>query len=155
MPMFLSLGHAFRGGIDINIGVELEPGELYGPVLRDVYMLENYDADYARILIGSGMLDLISRKAMNGVNKTDPLLAVPYANAMACNQYIGKDIDGRKIVDYASQRILQDMPTEQSAFIEDAINMAHEQLCTAIADNDSHKENKIRRLVNYLESRKS
>jgi len=152
MPMYLSVGHAFRGGIDVSVGVELVPGEIYGPVLRNVYLLEQH-ADYARILVGRGLLDLISQSAFDGVTNSNLDHFVGYVQAMSCNHFIGVDSDRYGIVDYASPTILEGVPKEHITLLYKAIKTAYKQVREADEDNDTKKVKKIGRLIEYLESR--
>jgi hypothetical protein len=48
-----------RGGIDIGLGVDMLPNEVYGPVLVDVHRLESAVAEYPRTVIGHGLLSYL------------------------------------------------------------------------------------------------
>ena len=48
-----------RGAIDVGWGVELQSGEVYGPVLARAYELESEIAQYPRIVVGSDVLQFL------------------------------------------------------------------------------------------------
>jgi len=45
MPAFLAKRRPFRCGVDIGLGSEMNPGELYGPGLQNAYLLESTIVD--------------------------------------------------------------------------------------------------------------
>ena len=53
-------GIPIRGGVDVGVGVDLYPNEIFGPVTVSAYTLESKIADYPRIVIGSGLLNYVS-----------------------------------------------------------------------------------------------
>jgi hypothetical protein len=44
-----------RGGIDVGLGLEIFDGEYYGRALVEAYRLESNEAQYPRVLVGSGL----------------------------------------------------------------------------------------------------
>jgi hypothetical protein len=55
----LANGHPLRGGIDVGLGIELGPNEIYGPVLSRAYSLESDIAGYPRIVIGDELISYL------------------------------------------------------------------------------------------------
>lgn len=92
---------AFRGGIDVGVGVEYWPNEIYGPVLRHAYNLESAVAEYPRIVLGNEVMAFIQHTIANTEPGLQPALNRDVASA--CTALICVDQDGVPIVDYLSQ----------------------------------------------------
>lgn len=56
----LRQGIPLRGGVDIGLGVEMFPNEVYGPALLSAYRLESQVAEYPRAAIGETLLEYLS-----------------------------------------------------------------------------------------------
>jgi hypothetical protein len=52
--------HPIRGGIDVGLGMEIAPGEIYGPALERAHFLESCVAEHPRILIGDELWQYLS-----------------------------------------------------------------------------------------------
>jgi hypothetical protein len=50
----------WRGGIDVGIGTQMFPNEVYGPVLLSAYKLESTVAESPRLVVGRGVLDYLT-----------------------------------------------------------------------------------------------
>lgn len=89
---------AFRGGIEVGVGVEYWPNEIYGPVLRHAYNLESTVAEYPRVVLGNKVMAFIHHAIAN----TEPglLPALSRDVGSACTALICVDQDGVPIVDY-------------------------------------------------------
>lgn len=92
---------AFRGGIEVGIGVEYWANELYGPVLRHAYRLENSIAEYPRIVLGPRVMEFIGQ----GCDESQSSLerALRQRCASKCRRLVCLDDDGLPIVDYLGQ----------------------------------------------------
>ena len=89
---------AFRGGIEVGVGAEYWPNEIYGPVLRHAYSLESTVADYPRVVLGDEVMAFIQHAGVN--QESDRLAALNRDVAGACKALIRVDQDGMPIVDY-------------------------------------------------------
>ena len=89
---------AFRGGIEVGVGVEYWTKEIYGPVLRDAYNLESSVAEYPRVVLGNKVMEYIHQVTAN--RETDLLSTLNRDMAAACKALICVDQDGVPIVDY-------------------------------------------------------
>ena len=59
-------GHPARGGLDVGLGVEIAPGEVYGAALERAYQLESEVAQHPRLVIGKELvayLDFLTSRA--------------------------------------------------------------------------------------------
>jgi hypothetical protein len=69
--------HAVRGGIEVGLGVEIGPEEIYGTALGDAYELESTFAKYSRVLIGKIFWDYLSAAGREfHARKADALCAM-------------------------------------------------------------------------------
>lgn len=51
---------AFRAGVEVGLGTELDNGEIYGPVLYKAYELESKVAEYPRIVVGKELINYLT-----------------------------------------------------------------------------------------------
>ena len=51
----LQQGIPLRGGIDVGLGTEMFPNEVYGPALLNAYRLESQAAEYPRTALGENL----------------------------------------------------------------------------------------------------
>jgi hypothetical protein len=89
-----------RGGIDIGIGGEIEPGEIYGPALSRAYILESKKAQYPRILIGEELMEYLYLTAL--LEESEPAHRLARVYARDCLEMTTVDDDGRRILHYLS-----------------------------------------------------
>lgn len=87
-----------RGAIDIAWGVEIRPGELYGPAVIRAYELESEVAQYPRIVVGQVVIPLLEAHRANLGN--DPIVKVSQAWAQRCLDMLVQDDDGNWIIHY-------------------------------------------------------
>jgi hypothetical protein len=86
----LSGGMAIRGGLTVGTALEFSPGEIYGPVLADVYSLEQ-SAGYPRIVIGPRLLEMLAE--VKSARETRAL-------AELAESLVFTDFDGRHALDF-------------------------------------------------------
>ncbi len=99
----LSNNKAFRAGIDIGVGTEMDNSEIYGPALFNAYELESKIAQYPRIVVGDTLMNYLM-----SVSKEDFTLPdQPKEDLLACKdlasrclRMIVRDMDGYPILDY-------------------------------------------------------
>lgn len=90
-----------RGGIDAAWGVELRPGELYGPAVACAYELESTIAQYPRVVVGQRMVDVLEE--CRGSAGTDYFSQYDRTLAEACLKLLLRDDDGNWIVHYLGE----------------------------------------------------
>jgi len=108
--LLLSLSHekAFRAGIEVGLGTELENGEVYGPALFKAYNLESKIAQYPRIVIGPELINYLinlSKKNPQMPNQDPKDIEQCKITADKCLKMIMKDFDGHSIVDYLGDEL--------------------------------------------------
>ncbi len=104
----LSGEKAFRAGIEVGIGTELENGEVYGPALFKAYNLESKIAQYPRIVIGPELINYLinlSKKNPQMPNQDPKDIELSKITADKCLKMIMKDFDGYNIVDYLGDEL--------------------------------------------------
>ncbi|WP_440940018.1 hypothetical protein, partial [Immundisolibacter sp.] len=94
----LATGRPVRGAIEIAWGVELQPGELYGPAVACAYELENAVAQYPRIVVGPETMRYLKRHANNPDQSV--FASVDREFAALCLSMLARDEDGHWIVHY-------------------------------------------------------
>jgi len=104
MLMGFSNHIVLRGGIEIGIAVDWEDFGIYGSALYGAYELESNIADHPRIVLGDELIDYLSFwkkcEGIDFVSKLNKQLA------NQCFSIIGKDGDGRPILDFLSDNML-------------------------------------------------
>lgn len=136
MPAFLAKKRPFRCGVDIGVGAELYPGELYGPAVRKAYYIESKIAQYPRIVLGSDLLDHIEQASNSKEEDIDSKVARALANIWKGN--ITCDLDGHPILDYLKTQF--SFTTSSSGIYKMGISFILEEL-------EKHKKAKNTKLV--------
>lgn len=103
MLMSLAKGKPIRGGIDVGVGMELHPGELYGPVVAKAYQLESSVAQYPRIVVGDSLRDYLAQGASKAGQGLDD--SFWKTSAESTMSFLGEDTDGHLIVDYLGEGV--------------------------------------------------
>ena len=94
----LSSNRPLRGAIETAWGMELHPGELYGAVIARAYELESEIAQYPRIVVGSGTIQLLIAHQQNPLE--DVYSQHNRGLADLCLKMLARDLDGYWIVNY-------------------------------------------------------
>lgn len=101
---------AFRAGVEVGLGTELDNGEIYGPVLYKAYELEHKVAEYPRIVIGKELINYLEQLA-NGRQQMEKQVKedVELCKLMAtnCLKMIVRDLDGVLILDYLGDEFMR------------------------------------------------
>ena len=123
----LAAKRPLRGAIEIGIGGEFFPGEIYGSCLNEAFRLECEIAQYPRIIIGKNVIAyLLSQKEKEGDD-----VATRYQKRLAetCLELITEDVDGYYIVDYLGKRFREFMKRAkvEETIIKDAFAFVQEQ----------------------------
>ena len=82
----------WRGGIDVGIGTQIFPHEVYGPVLLSACKLESTVAEWPRLVVGRGLLDSLA--FTERLPTIEPLDAFTAKVATDCRQMICGSEDG-------------------------------------------------------------
>jgi hypothetical protein len=82
----------WRGGVDVGIGTQIFPNEVYGPVLLSAYKLESTVAESPRLVVGRGLLDYLA--FTERLSTVEPLDAFAARMATGCRQMICGSDDG-------------------------------------------------------------
>lgn len=87
-----------RGAIDIAWGVEIRPGELYGPAVIRAYELESEIAQYPRIIVDQEVVRFLEAYRINLAN--EPISRANRDYAQHCLAMLAQDDDGYWILHY-------------------------------------------------------
>jgi hypothetical protein len=125
----LAMKKAFRAGIEVGLGTELDNGEIYGPVLYKAYELEHKVAEYPRIVIGRELvnyLTALANKHQQLPAQTNEDVELCKVMATSCLKMIVRDLDGVPILDYLGSDFLQSINEnpEQAKKFEEVLNQA-------------------------------
>lgn len=95
----LRANEPIRGGIEISLGVDIEPGEIYGQALEAAYRLESQVAGRPRIVVGPGCVEYLNTVKRGGGSSDE--IGRRFAASMAdlSLSALRKDTDGNIIVD--------------------------------------------------------
>lgn len=125
----LATNKAFRAGIEVGLGTELDNGEIYGPVLYKAYELENKIAEYPRIVVGRELINYLTSLA--NAHKQLPEQAKEDSEwcqlvATNCLKMIVRDLDGVPILDYLGGEFLRNINEnpERAKELEGVFNQA-------------------------------
>ena len=162
----LSLKKAFRAGIEVDIGTELDNGEIYGPALYKAYELENKVAQYPRIVIGKKLIDYLMSVVKNETpapqqSKEDVLLCKNLAEK--CLKIIVRDLDGVLILDYLGKDFIDNINAHEDQAIkktykesfENAFQFIESEYAKRRNSGDSKLALRYYLLMNYFKARMS
>lgn len=125
----LAMKKAFRAGVEVGIGTELDNGEIYGPVLYKAYELENKVAEYPRIVIGQELINYLTNLA-NGhqqlPEQTKEDVDLCKLVATNCLKMVVRDLDGVLMLDYLGNEFLKSIKqnSEQEEKLKGVFNLA-------------------------------
>ncbi len=112
--LLLGLAEAMplRGGIEVGMAIDFFPNEIYGPVLRRAYLLEETVAQYPRVVVGPEAI----RYLQTCIAAPPGDVATEWNRTMAAESLllVAPDQDGAYIVDFLSDRVRElypDKPT--------------------------------------------
>ena len=107
MLMSLANKHPLRGGIDVGLATDIGPQEIYGAALGSAYRLESEEAGYPRIVIGDELWRYFNAALVNFQTQTTPVAQAIAAITQRMMGLISTDIDGKRILDYLGQTMVQ------------------------------------------------
>jgi len=129
MVLSLAMKKAFRAGIEVGLGTELDNGEIYGPALYKAYALESKIAEYPRIVIGKELMNYLATVANKKLGMPEQTKEdAEWCKAMAtkCMKMFVRDLDGVPILDYLGNDFLESVNenTEQAKKFEEVLGQA-------------------------------
>lgn len=140
-PAFLAKRIPLRCGVDVGIGMEMNPNELYGPAVRNAYHMESRIAQYPRIVLGKEIMSYMSDyipKMPDGTHEVSlsKVLAKHWLDRCI------EDVDGYPILNYLGHHFLTDVHGKE-------INryIYEEALKFIIAELNQHKANQDTKLA--------
>lgn len=140
-PAFLAKGIPLRCGVDVGIGVEMNPNELYGPAVRNAYHMESQVAQYPRIALGKGIISYMSDyiPTMPGGTREASV------SKMQAKHWLDRcieDVDGHPILNYLGHHFLADVNVKGIGGYN-----YEEALKFIIAELNQHKANRDTKLA--------
>jgi hypothetical protein len=133
-----------RGAIDIAWGVELRPGELYGPVVARAYELESEFSQYPRIVVSPQVIQFLDAHRNNP--EQDRFSQYNRSLAGVCRGMVLHDVDGLIILHYlgkefqksVSQALHSDLYSRARTFIGEQIEQHRRSGNSKLAFRYSH-----------------
>jgi hypothetical protein len=154
-PLWLSIGHPLRGGIEIGMGAEIYENEIYGLVVSEAYNLENKIAQYPRIVVGEKLKRYLFDHAKNETSESDFHTKLTRELAKICMGLLTQDDDGYAIVDYlgeGSKKVFY-KEIENEHIVQKAYDFVIEQFDKWQQNKDSKLAFRYTLLRNYFEAR--
>lgn len=149
----LAIGHPVRGAVEVGLGAEIEPGELYGPALERAWYLESDVAAYPRVLVGPELLSYLQGMVSSESSELRPRFAAGFARSVL--GLLTTDSDGLAMLDYLGpgfREILHD-DTEIRGVVAEAatfVRASHEKF---LAAEDFKLGPRYGRLRRYFDAR--
>jgi hypothetical protein len=142
--------HAVRGGIEVGLGVEIGPEEIYGTALGDAYELESKRAEYPRVLIGKTFWDYLGAAGKEFSSRKSDALCAMVKRIIALTAIEG----GERYLDYLGDVMARlAKPGEGQIMVQpgyDFIVSEHERF---VAAKNEKLAERYRKLRDYYESR--
>jgi hypothetical protein len=137
-----------RGGIDVHIGLEIFPNEVYGLPLARAHQLESKAAEYPRVLIGDGLLRYL--EALEKQPRSTRWNAMAATMASECRRLIcmAPD-DGRSMLHPLSPDILSLNPLLRE-FAQKGAAWAHQEFVRFNREGNPKLADRYRRLLTYF-----
>lgn len=101
----LARGSPVRGGIAVGGGVELDDGQLFGPVVGMAYELESTVAQYPRIAVHPSFLEYVHSHTSIDEPQSEEQRYLKLMGQV-CSEMIIDDVDGIPILHYMGDAIL-------------------------------------------------
>jgi hypothetical protein len=147
----LAAGRALRGGADVGVGFDIDPGEVYGAALVRAHDLEHDFAQYPRILLGDelmGYLDQISRQEPRSLFGT-----VAKEQAKNCLELVSIDTDRLPVLDFLSQGMRRLEPTYSQEILPPAYRFVVAEYARHYSEGNLKLASRYGRLRTFMEVR--
>ena len=140
----LATGHPIRGAIEIAWGVELHPGELYGPAVARAYELESEVAQYPRIVVGPETVRFLQAHAANTAE--DVFSQTDREWASRCLDMLVQDADGHWLLHYLGEKFQfavtrgqhEELYKDARQFVQDQLALHQHRQNSKLAFRYSH-----------------
>lgn len=143
-----------RGAINVDFGFDCFEGEIYGPALQSVHLLEQEVCGYPRIVVGAGLRRYLSRFT---AIESDACLPDRFNAQLAAfaTRLIVPDVDGVPILDYAGVTVQERLSAVPylSHTLERARDFSHAEYVKFVSNGDRKHALRYARLQGYLTSR--
>lgn len=148
----LSMGRPVRGGIDVGLGLDITTDEIYGPALERAHHLESQLANYPCVLVGDELWNYLSWAEVQ--KAASPLGRVAVALASKSKEFITTDADGRRMLDFLGQYIVQNIqPDDRRELIKRVADYITEQEHAAQSAKNEKFMLRYEKLRAYFDSR--
>jgi len=121
ISMLSSLGKGIpiRGSLVVDIGMEVSPGNIYGPVLVKAYDLETNLAQWPRIVVDRSVVQYIGFNDLpsQGIIPRNPQEELRASIAINCDSLITRDVDGNFCINYIG-KFVKDFHKNDLEFFE-------------------------------------
>jgi hypothetical protein len=149
----LSQQRALRAGLDVGVGVEIAPNEIYGAGPERAYRLESRVASWPRILVGPDLWNYLSSAESQLPNTASGQLAKQFASAAMSLVTVSED--GHRMLDFLGQgvrSITDGLPLEAIRAAYDFVRQEEQRFLDA---GDLKLAPRYAVLRRYMESRLS
>ena len=146
----------FRGAISVGAGVEIEPGNFYGPALATAHALESEIAGYPRVVLSQETVDLVFRDSGFSLDPEIEFVSSAY-QVQHIRPLVHKDMDDQMIVDFMGEELYSGVSTEPDVIsaVGKAYHFAYSELSRYKAESNEKLAERYSRLVQYMEPRLS
>ena len=145
----LAQGIPWRAGIDVGIGMEIFPNEVYGPALLNAYTLESTVAEWPRIVVGRGLLDYLNFLEQRPA--AEPLDAFAGRMATSSREFICKSDDGWPMLHILSPAVMK-APGNWAERQSVAHQWVREQVAHVWSARDEKLFRRYTRLLHYFDA---
>ena len=153
--LFSSLGAKtpIRGGIDVGTGMEINPNELYGPVMTKTYELESKIAQYPRVVVGDELINYLRSLERSEEKGEKP--EFERVMARVCLNLIMTDTDGFWAIDFLGDAVHQLLAHgNYQQLFSMAYQFVVEQLEESKKKRNTTLSFRYSQLLNYFEAKK-
>jgi hypothetical protein len=156
MLMSLATNHPLRGGIDVGFATEIGPQEIYGSALGSAYHLESNEAGYPRIVIGDELWRYFKAALANFQAQKTPVAQAIAAITERMMGLIATDRDGKQILDYLGQTMVQHAGAgggQKNELVRRAYNFVLVEQKRIVEEGNAKLIDRYESLRRYVESR--
>jgi hypothetical protein len=139
-----------RGAIEVGVGTDLFPGEVYGPVLLAAHHLESALASYPRVIIGPELIRMLDWRRRLSAN--DPNTATERRFVELAWSLVTKDDDDEYVLNYLSDTLRELAGPGFASTVGVALSFAVAQKQHHLLSGDAALAAKYNRLLRFFAS---